>query len=364
MRDLGLEPILDPLHHVSFPDWLEHGFANPMFPELYLRFIENVAQRYEWAERYTVVNEPLPTLVLCALTGDWYPYRRSDADFVPMAVNVARAICIAGAKLRQMNPCVQLFHIDSCEHHRALDKRSQRWVEHANDRRFMFHDLTLGRVHAAHPMLPYLRNNGFTEDQRYWFQDHPAQIDVLGLDYYAHSEIDWRWNAAAKNAEISFPCQRPRAFSEVARDYVERYRLPVLLSETNVGGSVTDRITWLKFMEEQAEKLATFADFRGFCWFPSIDATDWDSLCTEANGCLSPMGIWGLDEDCESRYCSELSDWYVCLAKGKARSCDLPAYQFTPPLDLDLGGYLPLMSHWSDWRDPSESEAEREGRAA
>ncbi len=356
MRKLGLQPILDPLHHVSFPDWLEQGFANPAFPELYLRFIEKLTQRYEWAERFTVLNEPLPTLVLCALTGDWYPYQRSEVEFVRMAANVARAICIAGAKLRSSNPRVQLFHIDSCEHHRALDKQSERWVEHANHRRFLFHDLTLGRVDAAHPLLPYLSSNGFTEHQRHWFQDHATQIDVLGLDYYAHSEIDWAWNSGAGNAEVCFPCRRPRGFSEVARDYVDRYQLPVLLSETNVGGCVTDRITWLKFMEGESEKLAGFADFRGFCWFPSIDATDWDSLCTQANGCVSPMGIWGLDDACEKRHSSELSEWYVRLAKGEVTSGDLPAYLFTPPLDRDLLGYQRLMSHWSDWCDPRESE--------
>ncbi len=69
MRDLGLRPILDPLHHVSLPDWFTGGFANPEFPKFYMRFVDCVAKRYEWVERYTVVNEPLPALVLCALQG-------------------------------------------------------------------------------------------------------------------------------------------------------------------------------------------------------------------------------------------------------------------------------------------------------
>src|SRR5436305_1628176 len=28
MYDHGMDPILDPLHHVSFPDWLDQGFSN------------------------------------------------------------------------------------------------------------------------------------------------------------------------------------------------------------------------------------------------------------------------------------------------------------------------------------------------
>lgn len=364
MHELELQPIVDPLHHVSFPDWLEGGFANPLFPELYAYFVDKVAKRYEWVERYTVLNEPLPTLVLCALTGDWYPHRRSDKHFIAMAINVARAICRTTAALRKINRRIQLVHVDSCERHRALDVESRGWVEHANQRRFLFHDLILGRVDARHPLLPYLRRNGFNDNHRQWFRDHPVEIDVLGLDYYAHSEIEWEWNSHLRQAAICFPCKQPQGFAAVAHDYVERYRLPVLLSETNVGGSVSDRLTWLRFMEEQAETLARVADFRGFCWFPSIDATDWDTLCTQANNRVSPMGIWGLTEDRRERCCSELSEWYVRLARGEASSSHLPAYRFNSPLDRDLHGYLRLMNHWNNWSDAKECAELADGRAA
>ncbi len=345
MRQLGLQPILDPLHHVSVPDWLTDGFANPEFTHLYSRFVENVAKRYEWVDRYTVVNEPLPTLVLCALSGEWYPHRRSHRDFVTMAILLARALCMATAALRKINPRVQLFHVDACEHHRALDAQSAEWVRHANHRRFLFHDLILGLTRVDHPLLSYLEANGFAQDDRYWFEDNAVEIDVLGLDYYAHSEMEWAWSSEANHATLRFPCTQPRGFAAVTRDYVERFKLPVLLSETNIGGAVTDRLTWLKFMEEQAEELAKTCDFRGFCWFPSIDATDWDSLCTAANRNVSPMGIWSLDRDGKQRRGSELSEWYVRLAKGEATGSDLPAYPFLPPLDRDLRGYLPLMRH-------------------
>jgi beta-glucosidase/6-phospho-beta-glucosidase/beta-galactosidase len=34
-RELGLDPIVDPLHHTSFPDWLGGGFADAEFPARY-----------------------------------------------------------------------------------------------------------------------------------------------------------------------------------------------------------------------------------------------------------------------------------------------------------------------------------------
>lgn len=358
-----MQPILDPLHHVSFPDWLGDGFLHPQFPELYVRFLEEVVRRYDWVDRYTVVNEPLPTSVLCGLTGQWYPNRQSETDFVAIAKNVARAICLGSAAIRQLNPRATFYHVDSCEHHRALDEKSQAWVQHANRRRFLFHDLILGRIDREHPLLPYLREHGFGDEDLQWFQAHASGIDVVGLDYYAHSEIEWRWNAETDSPMIDFPCKEPLGFCAVARHYVERYDLPILLSETNVGGSVTDRLTWLKFMEAEAEKLARICDFRGFCWFPSMDATDWDSLCTVANRCLSPMGIWSLAEDCQRRHGSELSEWYRRLARGECTSADLPAYPLDRPLDDHLVGYLRLMRHVAVPRIPAESEDADENAA-
>ncbi len=336
MRRNGMRPILDPLHHVSFPHWLESGFANAEFPMLYARFVQQVVRRYDWVQQYTVFNEPLPTLILCSQTGDWYPNRRTDADFVLMAANAVRAISLATRELRSVNPSVELVHIDSCEHHRALDAESEELVRFVNERRFLFHDLILGRVGKDHPMHEYLQRHGFGNELLGQLRNEPAPFDVLGLDYYAHSEMDWGHNA------VQFPCRRALGFAEVGRQYVERFQCPVMLTETNVGGTVQDRVTWLRCMEEQTEQLSEMADVRGFCWFPAIDATDWNTLCTQANLTLSPMGVWSLDDEREVRHTTELSDWYGKLARGEARWRDMPIYPPDPPLDRDLAGFFHL----------------------
>jgi beta-glucosidase/6-phospho-beta-glucosidase/beta-galactosidase len=156
MHAHGMIPILDPLHHISFPDWLEQGFANSDFPRLYERFVTAVAKRYPWANLYTLFNEPLPTTLFCSYTGLWYPHQASDDCFVRMALNVARAICRASAALRKTNPRVQLVHVETCETHRATDAQSQAWTGFANSRRFLMHDLVLGRVDRMHDLYPYL----------------------------------------------------------------------------------------------------------------------------------------------------------------------------------------------------------------
>ena len=352
MRRNGMDPVVDLLHHTSFPDWLENGFANPEFPEFYTRFVQKFLQRYEWVSRYTVFNEPFATTMLCTSIGAWYPHHRSDRGFVEMALNVGRAICLTEEAVRRADSKNQSVYIDTCEHHQALDRRSRKWVERVNDRRFCILDLVLGRLDRQHPMYPFFIANGMNEDDPGWFSDNRTQPDILGLDYYAHSEINWFWNRTADRPEIARPVHSPRGFSEVAMDYVDRYHLPVVLAETNIRGTIFDRLTWLRFMEEQTcTLLDKGVDIRGFCWYPSIDSTDWGNLCAKCTHSVDPQGIWYLDEQENrwTRYGSELSDWFSRLARGTAEHHELPAYRFLPPLDRDLAGYSRLMSHWEDW---------------
>jgi beta-glucosidase/6-phospho-beta-glucosidase/beta-galactosidase len=358
MQSHGMEPILDPLHHVSFPQWLHQGFANPLFPAAYERFILRLAQRYPWANRYTVFNEPLPTTIFCSLNGLWYPHYASDDCFVRMAMNTATAICRASKILRQINPQVQFVHVETAETHRPLDKRSEKWSHFANCRRFLMHDLILGSITPAHELYPYLTDHGFTREEMYWFIDNRTSIDVLGLDYYVHSEMEWCWDKVRRCASIRGPVNDPVGFASIGKDYADRFRLPVLLSETNLRGSYQDRLTWLKFMEEQCEALASQVDFRGFCWYPSIDSTDWCHLCTKATGTVDPQGIWGLDEDRWNRHASELSEYYIRLARGLIRSADIPAYGFSPDTAKGLSGFEKLMSHWPGRRVQGEHNQE------
>ncbi|HYO82575.1 MAG TPA: family 1 glycosylhydrolase [Bryobacteraceae bacterium] len=357
MREQSITPVLDPVHHISFPDWLENGFANPEFPALYERFLRQVAERYPWADCYTVFNEPLPTTLFCSYTGWWYPHQASDRHFVSMALNVARSICRASAMLERHNSATRFYHMETCEAHRAVDKKCEEWAGFANVRRFVMHDLILGAVDREHPAYGYLTQNGASEDDLQWLRDHRTRIDVLGLDYYIQSEIEWYWDKDLGRANISWPVSNPVGFNSVAQEYASRFKVPVMLGETNLRGTPRDRLTWLKFMEEQCEQLAAKTDFRGFCWYPSIDSTDWCNFCNEATGTVDPQGIWSLGPDRWTRYPSELSAAYTRLANGLARSKDLPAWEFSAAAARNTSGYRRLMNHWPSWQSqPAESE--------
>jgi beta-glucosidase/6-phospho-beta-glucosidase/beta-galactosidase len=349
MRELGIQPILDPLHHTSFPEWLRGGFANPNFVEAYLQFVTALAERYPWIKHYTVINEPFVTTWFCGHAGKWHPRRRGNRNFVPMILNVVKAINLVSRMLVETIPDVKLIHVDAAEKHRAADKESEAHACFSNNVRFLVPDLILGRVGEDHALYPYLNHFGATPEEISWFAENPARIDILGLDYYSHCELEW-----SKKGRI-YPNVTPEGFVPTALDFATRYNLPVMLTETNIRGYVSDRISWLKFMIEQCEQLETKLaplgiPFEGFCWYPFIDSTDWDSLVTKANGNIDPQGIYWLDKDL-NRHASELSDIFSALAWGQITSKDIPAYRFQAPLDNILKGFFPLMQHW-EWKEP------------
>ncbi len=345
VRGFGLEPIVDPLHHTSFPLWLDQGFADRRFEKAYLAFVRAFAVRYPWVKQYTIINEPLVTAWFCGHCGVWQPRRTGHDNFVPMIVNVCRTISRATTMLRAMVPGARFVHVDSCERHLALDEASLSFALFENERRFLVLDLILGLVDEAHPLRSYLTSNGAHEVDLAWFVANPVTIDVLGLDYYSHSELAWRDGGAER--AWTHPVQ---GFAATAMEYVRRYRLPVMLSETNLRGEVTDRISWLKYMLAECETLAVElkplgVPFLGFCWYPYIDSTDWNSLVCEANRTIDPQGLYSLDADFERRP-TELSRLFAALARGQASWADIPAYPFSDEAldERRVRNFLPHMT--------------------
>jgi beta-glucosidase/6-phospho-beta-glucosidase/beta-galactosidase len=351
MCDLGLSPIADPVHHTSFPRWLDGGFLNPDFPRAYADFCAAFAARHGWVREYTVFNEPLPTTLLCTDMGVWPPARRGGEAFYRMVGNVARAICLATAAIAGERADARFIHVDTAEGHGALDGESEGFARYLNHRRFLFHDLVLGRVDDAHTLWPHLRDEGgLTADDLAWFRAHAARIDVLGLDYYAHCEHQFHCHGSV------CPSREPRGFAALAREYHARYGLPIMLTETNIRGYVSDRISWLRHMVLECERLeGEGVPFEGFTWFPFIDSTDWDTLLTVARGKVDPVGIYWLREGSLERCASELSRLYAGLARGELRGADLPAYRLVPPVTDHLAGFRPGWADWA-WRDPELAE--------
>jgi beta-glucosidase/6-phospho-beta-glucosidase/beta-galactosidase len=345
LRTSGFTPIVDLIHHTSYPRWLEGGFADPRFGPAYLRYCEAFATRYPWIEQYTLFNEPFATLFLCGHEGIWPPYERGIESLVSMLGNVIPSVTAASRMYRELLPDAQHVYVDTCEGHLGYDEIGRSYAAMANDRRFFLLDLYLGReLDDTRPFVQEVLVAG--GDQL--LELAPGHVDQLGLDYYAHSE----WCFSERGGLT--PSRTPQGLAELARQYHVHYGLPMLLSETNIRGYAPDRVTWLKYTLEQCERaIASGIPLHAYCWFPFIDSVDWDSLLANHSGHVDPVGIYWLDEHLE-RNSSSLSTWFK-RAAGGAASAEIPAFRFQPPLDRWLEGFIGQLEHW-DWQDPPAAE--------
>jgi beta-glucosidase/6-phospho-beta-glucosidase/beta-galactosidase len=341
LAEQSISPVVDLIHHTSYPQWLDDGFRDRRFGPAYVRFCEAVAQRYPWLSEYTLFNEPFATLFLAGHEGLWPPYDRGIAGFVRLLRNVLPALHTAADCWAQLLPQAQHVWIDTCEHHRGTPGAGARQADLANDRRHVVLDLALGQnLDPERPFVSALLAAG-GEDL---LNLEPIRVDLLGLDYYCHSE--WWYDDRGARA----PSPHPSGFAAIAGHYADRYDKPVFLAETNIRGLASDRTSWLRYMLEQCEVAASQGTpIQGFCWFPFVDSTDWDSLLARPAGRTDPVGVYGRD-DTGGRLRTSFTSAWDAVATGVAVEA-IPAYRFQSPCREQLAGFLPQMQHWP-WQDP------------
>ena len=116
-------------------------------------------------------------------------------------------------------------------------------------------------------------------------------------------------------------------YTEITRQYYDRYRLPVMHTETNLreGPNGNEAVQWL--WKEWASVLRLRNDgipTVGFTWYSLTDQVDWDTALREQNGNVNPLGLFDLDRNIRNvgrAYKQLIQDWRdvlpassVCLA--------------------------------------------------
>ncbi len=378
LRDEGFAPIVDLVHHTSYPRWLEGSFADPRFGPAYLAFALAFAERYPWVEEYTLFNEPFATLFLCGHEAVWPPYLHGVEGFVALARNVLPAVAEASRRFRELLPGARHVWVDSCEGHTAPDgnEAGASFAAMANDRRHFAVDALLGRaVDRSRPFVAEVVAAGGAD----LLELEPGHLDVLGLDYYAHHE--WQYRGRVRAVEVTREGRHPagpgyprvatvegrtpapdaQGLASLILQYAAHHPgLPLILAETNMLGATPDRATWLKHTLEQCERArAAGAPIGGYCWFGFLDSVDWSSLLARADRSIDPVGVIALDERLR-RIESTMSRAYAAAARG-ASAAQLPAFHPSEELRGRIPGLLRLLDGFT-WQDAPPGEVAHHGR--
>jgi len=300
---LGLEVIVD-LMHYGTPLWLDNEFLNASYPQRVAEYAGRVAGRYGTAlAHYTPLNEPTVNALFCGAYGVWPPYLRGDDGFVRMVRALTRGIVLTQDAVVAAAPQATFVHVEAASRFEG-DEAMRTEVEHLRERSFLIQDLVTGRVGADHPLLGYLTEHGFTDDDLSWAVTHTAQPDVMGVNYYPQLSTDVLEAGQPHVGSLADPRRHRNAWTEGLREVLEafarRYGRPVFLTETCVTGSVRERLDWLDASVAEVRRArGEGLDVVGYTWWPLTDMVEW--TYREAVGPVMehhlPMGLFDLVED-------------------------------------------------------------------
>ena len=275
MRHLGIEPVVD-LFHFGVPTWLGTGVMTTIFPDFQAELCGAFARRYPWVKWYTPTNEPYIMAQFGGETGAWFPYETGPYNFVTAARNVARGLCEGWAEITRHRPDARLLVSDTCEYHHALDDGTRATADFLNERRFLMHELYGGRVGPDHALWDWLRDHGMSEADLWWYQEHAAPLDVIGLDHYPHSEHQYRTGSRHETIDEPADADRQLGPGELARQYFERLGRPLVFAETGAPGDDARKQWWLDRMVTQIrDARASGVPVIGMTWWGLIDQVDW-----------------------------------------------------------------------------------------
>jgi dTDP-4-dehydrorhamnose reductase len=301
LRELGITPIVGLLHHGSGPR--HTSLIDPAFVTEFTHYAKAVAERFEWIEHYTPINEPLTTARFSGLYGHWYPHGQDGLIFAQALLAQCRATALAMRAIRQINPAARLVQTEDLGKTYSTPPLAYQ-AEFENERRWLTFDLLGGRVTRLHPMWRYLRWLGVAEDDLLWFADNPSVVDIIGINHYLTSErfLDERLerypeclhgsNGRHRYADIEAVrvCDEGTAGPQaLLREAWQRYQTPLAVTEAHLGCTREEQLRWLNEVWGAAHRLRDEGvEVRAVTAWALLGSFDWNSLLTRNSDHYEP----------------------------------------------------------------------------
>ena len=290
LKKRDIIPITD-LCHFGVPDWIGN-FQNPDFPHLFAEYAGAFAQRFNWVQLYTPVNEMFICAMFSAHHGWWNEQLRSDCAFVTALKHIVKANILAMHAILKVRPDAIFIQSESSEYFHAENPPAIKSAEILNAKRFLSLDLNYGR-RVSSDMYEFLLDCGMTRDEYHFFLHHNLKHQcIMGNDYYVTNEHRVCFDGTTRAAGEIF------GYNEITRQYYNRYLLPVMHTETNFaeGPRGDEAVFWL--WKEWANVLRvrnSGVPIIGFTWYSLADQIDWDTALRENNNRIIPVGLFDLE---------------------------------------------------------------------
>jgi len=319
--ELDFKIALNPIHFGT-PLWLEQSFGNTDFPKYAAEYFNLIARRYGSIEQVVAFvphNEPTITARFGGLSGDWPPYHKSKPEYYRLLLNIAKGIVLSQEAVRAEIVDPVFLYIDAVGKFGTRSPfpsaRVLKEIEYNNTDRFLCYDLLSGKVDQFHPLAPDLQVNGINDGELDWFRDHALTLDIMGLDFYSYSECwvdetndgklvfetDAHGPATVQLTELGLSSRevnelapRPGGIYGVLKEYYERYKRPLILTETDYMGTVEERAAWLKYSVAEVDRTRMEGlPVLGYTWWGATDHLNWGMALRERDS-IHPVGLVSL----------------------------------------------------------------------
>ena len=286
MRDMGIVPILD-LVHFGLPSWLG-DFQNPLWPEHVADYARAVAERYPWISLYTPVNEIYVTAHFSGALGWWNERQKSDAAFVTNIKHCVQASILMMERILEVRPDAIFIFSESTEYVHPGSPEVVPLAQFMNERRFLSLDLLFSHDVSA-KAYKYLIHSGMSPQEYEWFQNHRHLRShcIMGTDYYITNEHILMPDGTTIGAGEVY------GYYVITRQYYERYRIPVMHTETNRSSGQSVNWLWKEWMNLLRLR-EDGVPIIGFTWYGLVDMIDWDSVLTNPRGHVNEVGLYTL----------------------------------------------------------------------
>jgi hypothetical protein len=287
MRRLGITPILD-LLHFGVPDWIG-DFQNPELPVHFAAYCDAVTRRYPWVRFFTPVNEIYVTARVSAKDGLWNEQRKDDRSFVTAIKHCVAASILGNHRIALNRPDCVIVQSESAEYFHQAKAALDRHVVLANKLRMLALDL----LYAFPPdgdVMTFAMDNGLTREEYDWFMvGEPPGFQIMGNDYYGRNERILLPDGTVCSGEDVL------GWYQIAREYYNRYRRPVMHTETNHFDP--ERAPswlwkqWINVLRMRRDGVPVL----GFTWYSLTDQVDWDTELSEKRGRVNACGLYDLE---------------------------------------------------------------------
>jgi len=327
LKARNIAPIVD-LCHFGVPDWIGN-FQNPDFPALFRDYARTFARRFPWVQLYTPVNEMYICAVFSARYGWWNEQMTTHRAFVTALKHIVKANVLAMQAILEVRPDAIFIQSESSEYFHAENPAAIKPAEIMNSERFLSLDLNYGR-RIDSEMYEYLMDNGMTREEYHFFLGTRLRRHcIMGNDYYVTNEHRVSADGSTRAAGEVF------GYDHITWQYYDRYRLPVMHTETNLreGPNGDEAVNWL--WKEWANVLRVRNDgipIVGFTWYSLTDQMDWDTALREVNHRVTPVGLYDLDRRIRNvgrAYRQLIRDWRdvlptqsICLQVPVVMPCE------------------------------------------